>query len=363
MVRTHWSIGTVAVLVSVLLVSGCPKSPKPTVVSQFKASLRLGEAPLTTKFRDLSDHDANAAAIDTWLWDFGDGTTSNEAAPTHTYTTPGAYLVKLTATSGSASTTTKLNNYIYVLDPNRTQGTTAGQQQTFAGIPFVWIPAGSFTLGIDQKTENWSDADPAHPVNITYGFWMSQYEFTQADYYDLTGDNDSTFRLPLQPSSDLPIETISWDEAQSLVARLNNENNVGLFRLPTEAEWEFACRAGTTTDFYFGDDAFGTPGIADYGWTNEQGLTSTELVGQLLPNAWGLYDMHGNVWEWTQDRYLPNYYAKSPKRNPMGPDFGTYRVARGGSWYTQPYSAASVSRWGFLPNSELPIVGVRLVLQ
>jgi formylglycine-generating enzyme required for sulfatase activity len=365
MVRTQWICGAVAFLVCASLLSGCPRNgSKPVVVSSFKATVRLGEAPFATTFSDLSDKDPNAAPIDTWEWDFGDGTTSTEAQPSHTYTTPGSYTVKLKATSGQTSKSTQAKNFIYVLDPARTQGASAGEEATFAGIPFVWIPAGTFTMGTDNaKIDNWSDADPAHTVKITFGFWMSQFEYTQANYFDLTGENDSTFRLPLQISSDLPAETISWNHAQEIVSKLNDKNDVGLFRLPTEAEWEYACRAGTTTDFYFGDDAFGSPGIRENGWTNELGLASTEIVGQLAPNAWGLYDMHGNVWEWTQDRYAPNYYRNSPKKNPMGPAFGTYRVARGGSWYDQPYNAASVSRRAFLSNSPLPIVGMRIVMQ
>ncbi len=364
MVRTHWIGGFIAVVICGLISSGCPNNSKPTVVSSFKASKRLGEAPLTTKFSDLSDKATNAAMIDTWHWDFGDGSTSTAAKPQHTYSNPGAYTVKLKATSGSTSSTTEQKALIYVLDPSRTQGASAGQQATFAGIEFVWIPAGTFTMGTNlAKIENWSDADPAHTVDITFGFWMSKFEYTQANHFDLTGENDSTFRLPLQISSDLPTETISWNSAQAILKKLNDKNDDGLFRLPTEAEWEYACRAGTTTDFYFGDDAFGTPGIEECGWTNAAGMTSTELVGELLPNAWGLYDMHGNVWEWTQDRYAPNYYHNSPTTNPMGPAFGLYRVARGGSWYDQPYNAASVSRRAFLSTVPLPTIGMRIVMQ
>jgi len=352
-------------IAAALLLSGCP-GKKPALVSQFAAADRIGEAPLTLTFGDIRDEaGGDSPVIDTWLWDFGDGATSTEAEPVHTYTTPDNYTVTLTTTSGRQTSTTVIENYVHVLDPDRIVGTEPGEEAVFAGITFVWIPPGQFLMGADDPgtANNWYDAVPAHTVTLSRGFWMSKYELTQADFVAMFGLNDSFFRLPLEPSSTLPAESISWRTAQAITDHLNANFSDGLFRLPTEAEWEYACRAGTDTDFYFGDDPHAEGGIQDHGWTNANAGGVTHLTGELLANAWGLYDMHGNVWEWTLDRYSPTYSEESPDTDPLGPDFGVYRVARGGSWYHQPYTAASPSRLPFLVNAPYNSVGVRLVMQ
>lgn len=351
--------------------AGCPGQGG-KVASLFGASIRLGEAPLTVTFQDASAlADPGGKPIETWAWDFGDGTTSTEPTPTHTYTEPGTYTVSLTTTRTQRrkeiESTTTIANFITALPVERTEGETAGEEATFDGIEFVWAPAGTFTMGApaNDAANNYVDAMPQHEVTISRGFWISKYEITQAQYFAVTDENDSFFRLPdVANSPDLPGDSISLDDAQYFVSLLNAmTEGDGVYRIPTEAEWEYACRAGTTTNFHFGDEPYGEGDINEYGWTNFSSENQTNFVGQLMPNDWGLYDMHGNVWEWTQDRYAADYYANSPAVDPFGPVVGSYHVARGGSWYNQEFLAASVSRFSFIQGAKYNFVGFRLIRQ
>ena len=187
------------------------------------------------------------------------------------------------------------------------------------GMEFKLIPAGTFTMG-DASGE---DDETPHEVTLTKPFKMGVHEVTQAQYEQLMGTNPSEFK-----GADNPVETVNWDDAVDFCRRLSElpaEKKAGnVYRLPTEAEWEYACRAGTTTRFSFGDDE---SELGDYAWF--YGNTS-HPVGGKKPNAWGLYDMHGNVWEWCQDWYAD--YPSGSMTNPSGATSGSARVFRGGGW-------------------------------
>jgi serine/threonine protein kinase/formylglycine-generating enzyme required for sulfatase activity/lipoprotein NlpI len=194
---------------------------------------------------------------------------------------------------------------------------TAGQiwREPETGMEFVWIPGGEFMMG-----SNSGDADekPVHGVRITKGFWMGRYEVTQGEWRDVTGGNPSNFKK----GDDYPVESVSWESVQGFIRKLNARSGRE-FRLPTEAEWEYACRAGTSGERY--------GNIDDIAWYDRNSGGSTQPVGRKAPNAFGLYDMLGNVWELVQDWYDEGYSAESPRDDPSGPSSGSRRVCRGGT--------------------------------
>ncbi|MCP4289411.1 MAG: formylglycine-generating enzyme family protein, partial [Gammaproteobacteria bacterium] len=227
----------------------------------------------------------------------------------------------------------------------------AGQERydPVSGIDFVWAPEGCFQMGQSETDKRYILQErgeerykqyymnelPQHEVCVD-GFWMGKTEVTQAQWTRIMGDNPSRFQ-----SDTNPVEQVSWKDIQKFLQALNKKAGKEMYRLPTEAEWEYAARAGTSTIFYFGDDA---GMLSDYAWYRSNSGGTTHPAGQLKPNAWGLYDMHGNVWEWCQDWYDSEYYSKSPKENPQGPSSGKYRVLRGGSWANYPNDCRSATR-------------------
>ncbi len=192
-------------------------------------------------------------------------------------------------------------------------------------MKLAYIPAGEFVMGSPSNEANRnSDEGPQHRVKISREFYMGICEVTQAQYKAVIGSNPSNFK-----GDNLPVEGVSWNDAVDFCKKLSQKEGK-TYRLPTEAEWEYACRAGSTTRFYFGDsDSM----LGDYGWYVENFGGQTHPVGQKKPNAFGLYDMQGNVDEWCSDWYLKNYYSQSPEVDPQGPSSGEDRVLRGGSWF------------------------------
>jgi formylglycine-generating enzyme required for sulfatase activity len=179
-----------------------------------------------------------------------------------------------------------------------------------------------------------------HQVIISKGFLMGQYEVTSAQWKAVMGKEPSNYK-----GDNFPAQFISWNDAQEFIRRLNQTNDGYTYRLPTEAEWEYACRAGTTGD------------MAYY----EMVLDKIHTVGYRSPNDWGLYDMHGNVSEWCQDWYDKNYYSQSPGTDPQGPASGQQRVMRGGSWYDDRSTTLSSSREGGRADELLDSNGFRVV--
>ena len=250
---------------------------------------------------------------------------------------------------------------------------TAGGFFSTAGEPsddvlpvsgMVWIKPGRFVMGsrADEVGRS-ADEGPQTVVTLTKGFWMGVHEVTQAEYQAVTATNPSSFTGDLNR----PVETVSWDDAMAYCATLKtNEQTAGRipagwsYRLPTEAEWEYACRAGPrTTRFSFGDDVSGAA-FGNYAWYISNSAATTHPVEQKLPNALGLMDMHGNVWEWCQDRYAA--YSGGSVTDPQGPLTGGERVSRGASWSGAPVNSRSARRDHKLPTTTDDRIGFRIVL-
>jgi formylglycine-generating enzyme required for sulfatase activity len=210
------------------------------------------------------------------------------------------------------------------------------------GMKLTLIPSGEFTMGSpdseDVRSPDFHIA-PQHLVRITRPFYMGVYDVTQGQYQRVMGNNPSYFSgnraqaVAGQDTSRFPVEQVSWNDAVEFCRKLSNmpkeKAAARSYRLPTEAQWEYACRAGSTTRYYFGDD---WSQLGEYAWYINHSDSHPHAVGQKKPNAWGLYDMHGNVWQWCLDWYAGGYYAESPKDDPTGPATGSCRVFRGGSW-------------------------------
>jgi formylglycine-generating enzyme required for sulfatase activity len=218
-----------------------------------------------------------------------------------------------------------------------------------AGIEFVLIPAGSFMMG---STNGDADERPVHKVTIEYPFYMGKYEVTQAQWQAVMGNNPSHFK----DCDNCPVEQVSWDDAQGFIRKLNQMNDGYRYRLPTEAEWEYACRAGTTGDY-------GAGNLSEMAWHFENSGSKTHAVGSKQPNAWSLADMHGNVWEWCEDWYHQTYSGAPTDGTAWlsGGEQRAARVRRGGSWYHYATYLRSANRgWGIL-DSDLDAVGFRVV--
>ena len=183
-------------------------------------------------------------------------------------------------------------------------------------MEFVLIRPGSFLMGSEKGDP---DQKPVHKVNITQAFYLGKYDVTQEQWQAVMGGNPSKFKGLRNP-----VGNVSWDDCQEFLKKLDERVSGQMFKLPTEAQWEYACRAGTTTEYYFGDDQ---AGLDDYAWTTNNAGGTTHPVGQKKPNAWGLYDMHGNIWQWCSDWY--GNYPEGEASDPRGPDKGQARVLRG----------------------------------
>ena len=219
-------------------------------------------------------------------------------------------------------------------------------------MEMVPIPAGTFIMGSPTSEEGRADDETQHEVTISKAFYMGATEVTQGQWEVVMGFSPSRFE-----GRYLPVETVSWEECQRFISKLNAKVRGGGFRLPTEAEWEYACRAGTTTRFHSG----GADGdLAAAGWCGANSDGKTHRVGGKKPNAWGLRDMHGNVWEWCSNWYEKEY-PRGKVTDPAGPETGTSRVVRGGSWYDVPRFCRSAIRSSSSPSFRVSYVGFRFV--
>ena len=222
-----------------------------------------------------------------------------------------------------------------------TAGTVKTEPKT--GMKFVWIPKGCFMMGGPYGD---TDELPLHEVCVD-GFWLGQTEVTQAQYIKIMDDNPSKFK-----GKNKPVERVSWSYAVKFSEYFEFFTGRPA-RLPTEAEWEYACRAGGQHGDYCGSDEVSLDELARIGgW-------DTADVGQRSANAWGLYDMTGNVSEWVQDWYDEGYYAKSPKNNPQGPVSGDYRVFRGGGHSSRPEYSLSTTRRSIGARKLKPVLAFR----
>lgn len=238
------------------------------------------------------------------------------------------------------------------------------------GMEFLLIPAGEFMMGAsDNDSQALPFERPQHRVRISRPFYLARFEVTQAEWEAVIGSNPYD-RARSNPFYNLPgmakritrsnhPATVSWNDAQEFIARLNEKEGANIYRLPSEAEWEYAARAGTVTVYSFGNDARQLDAHAWHGGDFQTG--GTHPIGQKKPNPWGLYDMHGNAWEWVQDWFDPNFYANSPQDDPKGPPTGNKRVVRGGSWHITADSWRSSFRREYAPDYRGISIGFRIV--
>ncbi len=223
------------------------------------------------------------------------------------------------------------------------------------GMEFVEIPSGEFDIGspLNERDRNLMEG-PIHRVNIATAFYMGKHEVTQKQWYDIMGNNPSHFK-----GDDLPVEMVSWNDIQEFIKKLNEKEGTDKYRLPSEAEWEYATRAGTTTMYSFGNNA---SELGDYGWYGGNSNYTTHLVGQKKPNPWGLYDVHGNVWEWVQDKICN--YNEAPLDGSactgMANDTRDLRAERGGHWQREADRSRSAIRRFDPPDVRESVVGFRL---
>ena len=222
-------------------------------------------------------------------------------------------------------------------------------RRNFIGMNFVRIPADEFMMGSEEA----DDEKPVHKVKISKPFYLGTYPVTQAEWKEVMGNNPSQFK-----GDDLPVEKVSWDDVQEFIEKLNEKEGTDKYRLPSEAEWEYACRAGTTTRYSFGDSE---SKLGDYAWYDDNSGSKTHPVGLKLPNRWGLYDMHGNVWEWTQDKWHRDYDGAPTDGSAGESGDGANRVLRGGSWGSSARGCRSASRYRVGPGYRRFILGFRLL--
>lgn len=243
--------------------------------------------------------------------------------------------------------------------------TTLGYARSFiqdlgngVNLEMVQIPGGKYLMGSRDERCDWEF--PEHEV-ILPNFFMSKYPVTQEQYKAITGANPSMFK-----GDQLPVENVSWNNAVSFCEELAIKTGKS-YTLPSETQWEYACRAGTGTAFYFGDsinsDLVNYNGNYSYGLVHKQNFRQkTVPVGSLMPNAYGLYDMHGNVYEWCLDDWHSNYNGAPDNQNPWFSRTSRWKVVRGGSWNTSPQDCRSTSRSLHMADSAYGDIGFRLVL-
>jgi formylglycine-generating enzyme required for sulfatase activity len=221
-------------------------------------------------------------------------------------------------------------------------------------LEMVLIPAGEFLMGSPDSDKDacpWEK--PQHRVRITKPFYLGKYLVTQEQWEAVMGANPSAWRdVNSGQGSKNPVEQVTWDDCQTFLGKLNAKfaAGEGKFQLPTDAQWEYACRAGSKTKYCFGDDK---SKLGEYAWYGENSGGKTHPVGEKKPNAWGLYDMHGHVSEWCKDLFQYGYYEESPVDDPMGAATGLGHVYRGGSWSTMPRDPAWYCRSAYRDVGEL----------
>jgi len=238
------------------------------------------------------------------------------------------------------------------------------------GMPFVEVPPGHFVMGtLDmgdvaeeltiERPMNISDELPPHEVIISRPFWLGQTEVTQGQWFAIMGTRPGPEWFWDEPDWELlPVASVSWEDVQAFIGRLNAEDAEARYRLPTEAEWEYAARAGSAKTRPFPRDDLGR-----HAWYLDNSGDRPHPVATRKVNAWGFYDMLGNVWEWVGDYYDGGYYKVSPVMDPTGPNDGEQRVRRGGSYHCNPELVRPAYRAPVSPERALPVLGFRLVAE
>ncbi len=249
-------------------------------------------------------------------------------------------------------------------------GTTTGQVRKNNGLntPLAWIPPGGFTMGSAKDEKDRAEDENQVQVTLTKGFWLGQHEVTQAEWQRLMETTPWSGKEYVKEGDDYPATNVSWDDATKFCEKLTEmERSAGRlpegwkYTLPTEAQWEYACRAGTKSRFSFGDDE---SDLSDYAWWggivgngNAKNEQYAHLVGQKRANPWGLFDMHGNVYEWCRDWYAEKLAGGT---DPQGPSEGSDRVGRGGGWNRAARGCRSAYRIEYPPGGRSDFVGFRV---
>ncbi len=244
-----------------------------------------------------------------------------------------------------------VSHHTLITEPlNPQDGFPPSYTDPYAGAEFILLPSGSFTMGSpeDEKGRD-KDEGPPHEVSID-SFYIGKYETTQAQWKKVMGENPSYNSA----HSRLPVENVSWNEIQRFLRRLNKKTGL-TFRLPTEAEWEYACRAGTQTPFCSGSDA---SILNEYAWFNINAADETHVVGTRIPNQWGLYDMHGDVSEYVGDGRRG--YLSRKEHNPKGTSSTIRAIHRGGCWFYPARLCRSANRMTYEKDVRTHIIGFRL---
>ena len=227
------------------------------------------------------------------------------------------------------------------------------------GMEFVLIKPGKFMMGSPEDEPGRYSGERLHAVNLTIPYYMQTTEVTQAQWKAVMGQNPSSQK---RCGDNCPVEQISWEDTQQFIQKLNQKEGTNKYRLPSEAEWEYACRAGSTTAFPNGGitmlECERDNNLDSIGWYCGNSNNMIQPVARKKPSAWGLYDMHGNVQEWCQDWF--GVYPFDEVTNPKGPPSGSYRVMRGGVWYSPARDCRSASRFGSPPHYRFRHIGFRL---
>lgn len=242
---------------------------------------------------------------------------------------------------------TEISSRIHKKREQRTHSTKIDTSKIVFEPVMIFIPAGEFDMGSNKN----DDEKPIHKVRID-SFYIGRYEITQEEWKAVMKNNPSKFK-----GKNLPVDQVSWNDAQEYLNKLSQITGKR-YRLPTEAEWEYACRAGSKTEYCFGNNK---SELLKYAWYDKNAGNQTHQVGMKKPNAWGLYDMHGNVFEWCQDWYSFSYHNDSLAANHQNPFFNGDRVVRGGSWVYNAEVVRSASRLSYDPDSRYCSVGFRCI--
>lgn len=247
------------------------------------------------------------------------------------------------------------DNSEIVTSKNNESSENSTNYTNLLGMEFVKIPAGSFSMGSpDEENSNYNDG-PVHNVTIEKSFYLGKYEVTQKQWSEVMGNDPSEFR-----GDDLPVESVSWNDVQQFIEKLNEREGTDKYRLPSEAEWEYACRAGTITSYSFGDDE---SEIGDYAWYKDNSDDKTHPVGLKKPNPWGLYDMDGNVWELCQDTYHKDYDGAPSDNSAWESGDRSFRVRRGGVWCRSAKYCNSAARGKIISSGRSNTLGFRILME
>lgn len=225
------------------------------------------------------------------------------------------------------------------------------------GMKFIYIKPGTFMMGTPAKTWETYSNEPQHSVTLTKGFYMQTTEVTQRQWKQVMGTRPWSGKYYVRGGDNYPALYISWNDAQSFIRKLNLKEEDDKYRLPSEAQWEYACRAGSTAVYYFGNNEYR---LGEYAWYYENAwiIGYANYVARKKPNDWGLYDMHGNALEWCQDWKAS--YPSNSVTDPTGPSSGSYRVLRGGGWCGNARECRSANRDDYSPYVGNRYIGFRL---